>query len=202
MIDWKPFVELVSASQNIVVAAHVRPDGDCLGSALALARALRKLGKTVLVVNAQTPPPNLAFLDPDGDVVEYATLSEERRAFVLNADLRMSVDTSAWAQLGPAGEIFKLPGARKAVIDHHAIADDVGAERFVDPRADSAGSLVFDAIQALGVELTPDVAFPLFVAISTDTGWFRFGSTSAETYRRAAALVEAGVRPDAIYKII
>jgi phosphoesterase RecJ-like protein len=85
------------------------------------------------------------------------------------------------------------------LIDHHISEDDFGAECFKDQAAEATGRLVMDAADALGVALTPGMARPLFAAIATDTGWFRFASASAGTYRAAARLIEAGAVPAAIY---
>ena len=88
----------------------------------------------------------------------------------------------------------------KLVIDHHVSEDDLGAELFKDGEAEATGRLVLEAGEALGVRLTPEIAQPLFAAIATDTGWFRFASTGAETFRAAARLLEAGAQPDRLFK--
>jgi phosphoesterase RecJ-like protein len=86
------------------------------------------------------------------------------------------------------------------VIDHHVSQDDLGAELFKDTTAEATGRLIVDAARALKVTLTPEIATPLFTAVATDTGWFRFGSASGDTYRCGGALVDAGAKPSAIYK--
>ena len=86
------------------------------------------------------------------------------------------------------------------VIDHHVSEDDLGAELFKDGEAEATGRLVLEAGEALGVRFTPEIAQPLFAAIATDTGWFRFASTGAETFRAAARLLEAGAQPDRLFK--
>ena len=88
----------------------------------------------------------------------------------------------------------------KIVLDHHVSSDDLGAIEFKDARAEATGRLVVEAAEALGVALTPEIAEPLFVALATDTGWFRFASTSASTYRMAAQLTDAGAVPHQLYK--
>ncbi len=85
------------------------------------------------------------------------------------------------------------------VLDHHVSGDDLGAELFKDAEAEATGRLVIEAADQLGVRLTPEIARPAFVALATDTGWFRFASTTAETLRLAARLVEAGATPDQLY---
>src|SRR5690606_38183821 len=84
--------------------------------------------------------------------------------------------------------------------DHHVSQDDLGAELFKDTQAEATGRLVVDAASALGVALTPDIAGPLFAALATDTGWFRFPSTTPTTYRTAAALTESGAVPSTLYR--
>ncbi|MDD3589533.1 MAG: DHH family phosphoesterase [Thermoguttaceae bacterium] len=202
-IDWSDFCRTVNNAQNFIIMGHVRPDGDTIGSLVAMKRALAALGKETLLLNGHAVPPALAFVDPNNEVRKIAEMTEEERAFAANADVVMAVDVSSWAQLGPeAGEFFKpgTPGV-KVVIDHHAVGDSIGDVRCVDSNSDSAGSLVFEAIQALGAPFSKEIAEPLFVAISSDTGWFRFQSTTSGTLRRAAELVDAGVQVDEMYRL-
>ena len=98
----------------------------------------------------------------------------------------MVLDTTAWVQLGAMAEVIRKSRAVKLVLDHHVSEDDLGAELFKDPEAEATGVLVLAAADALGVRLTPDIAQPLLAAIATDTGWFRFNSTRAGTFRGGA----------------
>ncbi|MDO5580562.1 MAG: DHH family phosphoesterase [Planctomycetia bacterium] len=201
-IDWKKLAEYVKQANSILLISHIRPDGDAIGSQIALGRALSDLGKKVHLVNADPVPRNLRFLDPDGMIVPLAELSPEQKADLNQIDLILVLDTSSWAQLGAMGDWIKTASVRKTVLDHHVKGDDIGAEKFIGSDAEAAGSLVFHLIEELGLPMKFEYAWPLFTAISTDTGWFRFSSVSADTYRMAAALIDAGVRPDEQYKII
>ena len=96
-------------------------------------------------------------------------------------DAFMVLDTSAWAQLGPMGDVLRASKAVKLTLDHHVGEDDLGTLWFKDTSAEAAGRLVIEAAEHLGVKLTPEIARPLFAAISTDTGWFRFNSTTGDT---------------------
>jgi phosphoesterase RecJ-like protein len=196
MIDWRPFVKLVSESHSFILTSHMRPDCDAIGSELGLAAALRSLGKSVRIVNGDAVPPHIAFIDPSGEV---NMLGREVMANDLRCDVLVVLDTSAWQQLGPMADVVRHSQACKIVIDHHLSQDDLGAEMFKDGNSESTGSLVLQAIDALGVELTPEMAMPLFAAIATDTGWFRFASVSAETLSAAARLTAAGAKPHAIF---
>ena len=199
-VDWSRFAELVSASQCFLLTAHVRPDGDCIGCELAMAAILRRLGKEVRILNVDRVPPDLQFLEGTDDI-EYLDTFEDQ-AWLDSVDVIMVLDTISWAQLGRMKPILESHTARKGVIiavDHHAIGDDIGAIVFSDTQAEAAGRLVFEAAQQLGVELTPAMATALYVAIATDTGWFRFSSVTAGTFAVAAELVNAGAIPHVIY---
>jgi phosphoesterase RecJ-like protein len=96
--------------------------------------------------------------------------------------------------------VLRSTKAKKLVLDHHVSEDDLGAEPFKNTQAEATGRLVLEAAGHLGVKVTPEIAAPLFAAIATDTGWYRFGSTTGETYRFAGQLVDAGARPTEIYR--
>ncbi len=198
MIDWPCFVEVVCSHQRFALVAHVRPDCGALGSELGMAGVLERLGKDVLIVNAFAAPPNLRFLDPQGKLKQLgvdvsAGQLEDREVFIV-------LDTTAWVQLGAMADVLRKTKALKLVLDHHVSEDDLGAHLFKDYEAEATGRLVVDAADALGVALTAEIAQPLFAALATDTGWFRFASTGAGTFRTAARLMDAGAQPDRLFK--
>jgi phosphoesterase RecJ-like protein len=195
-IDWRPFTKLVSGAQSFVLTSHMRPDCDAIGSEIALATALRSRGKLVRIVNGDAVPPHIAFIDPGHDV---EVLGRDVSQAELACDVLVVLDTSAWAQLGPMADVVRRSTAQKVVIDHHLSEDDLGAMVFKDASAESTGRLVMEAIDALGIELTTDVAVPLFTAIATDTGWFRFASVTSATFAAATRLVSAGAVPHLIF---
>jgi phosphoesterase RecJ-like protein len=197
-INWSHFCEIIRAHKRFLLTSHIRPDCDSLGSELGMAGVLDKLGKEVLIVNGHATPPNLAFVDPKRRIQvlgEDISLEEVNAA----ADVLMILDTSSWAQLGPMAEVVRSTSAVKLVFDHHLKGDDIGALEFKNTRAEATGRLVAEAAEQLGVPLTPAIAASLFAAMATDTGWFRFSSTTADTYFWASRLVEAGADPAAIY---
>ena len=198
MIPWSRFVEIVRRHRRFLLTTHIRPDGDALGSELAMAAILESLGKDVLICNAFPVPPNLEFLDPSRKLHQLGgDMSPDRFG---DREVLIILDTTAWAQLGTMTEVVKTTKAVKTVIDHHVSQDDLGAELFKNTDAEATGRLVVEAADQLGVALTPEIARPAYVALATDTGWFRFASTTADTLRLAARLVEAGALPDHIYK--
>jgi phosphoesterase RecJ-like protein len=196
-INWTELKSLIDRSQNIILTSHIRPDCDALGSELGMAELLRKLGKRVRVVNGQATPPNLAFIDPEQEImtIDVDVTAEE----LMDADLWMILDTSAVAQLGPMADIIARFSGTRIIFDHHLGEDDLGAIAFKDTSAEATGRLVAEAAGQFGVALTPEMATPLFAAIATDTGWFRFSSVSSLTYQMAGKLVDAGASPPEIY---
>ncbi len=196
-IPWNRFTELVRSHDRFLLTSHIRPDCDALGSELGMAGVLEALGKQVLIVNAQQTPPNLAFIDPERKLRTLDVDVEPRE--LETCEVLMVLDTSAWAQLGTMGDVIRASKAHKAILDHHVGEDDLNAELFKDPHAEATGRLVLDAARHLGVRITPQIARPLFAAIATDTGWFRFNSTTGTTYRAGAELVDAGAVPSEIY---
>jgi phosphoesterase RecJ-like protein len=196
--NWSRFAEIIQAHERFLLTSHIRPDCDALGSELGMAEVLETLGKRVTIVNGMVTPPNLAFIDPEkrikviGEDVKIEDLDD--------IEVLMVLDTSAWAQLGPMGDVIRTTKAKKIVVDHHVSEDDLGAEPFKNTTAEATGRLVVEAAEELGVPLTPTIAMPVFAAVATDTGWFRFGSAKSGTYRIGAKLIDAGANPAEIYR--
>jgi phosphoesterase RecJ-like protein len=195
-IQWEKLADRILAHERFVLVSHIRPDCDALGSELGMAGVLRALGKKVQIINGHPTPPGLAFLDPENEIL---VIGETIQADQIEADCFLILDTSAWAQIGPMGDVFREFSGTKLVIDHHVGEDELGAEFFKDTTAEATGHLVTKFAQHMNVEITPIMAAALYAAIATDTGWFRFGSTTSETYRVIAQLVDAGADPSAIY---
>jgi bifunctional oligoribonuclease and PAP phosphatase NrnA len=199
-INWPRFVEIVKAHGRFLLVSHVRPDCDALGSELGMAGVLEALGKRATICNGQATPPNLAFIDPAKKIKAIGV--DLQPADLADIEVIMVLDTSAWQQLGPMADVIRASPAKKLVLDHHQSEDDLGAELFKDVAAEATGRLVYDAAEKLGVKLSTEMARPIFAAVATDTGWFRFGSTSAGTMRCGAGLIEAGARPPEIYNAL
>lgn len=195
-IDWDALAARVRDSQSFILCSHIRPDCDALGSELGMAGVLKQLGKQVRIVNGHPTPPSLAFLDPAQiiDVIHQTVRPDE-----LSADCMIVLDTSAWAQLGPMGEVLREFKGKKLCIDHHVGQDELGTEFFKDTSAEATGHLVAKFAKHMQVDMTKPMATALYAAIATDTGWFRFSSTTSETYRVIAELVDAGVVPAEVY---
>lgn len=197
-INWEPLRQIIDENQRFVLSSHARPDADALGSELGMALLLESRGKSVRIVNPSSTPDHLRFLDPSSRTLKIGTdIPPELAA---DADVHMVLDTSSWVQLPDVANVLRSTSARKVVIDHHPSWDDIGAEVFRDTSAPATGVLICELADALGWEISPAMALPLFCAIATDTGWFRFPATTSETYRWIARLIDLGVKPHQVYQ--
>lgn len=196
-IDWEPLKQIIAENESFLLTSHCRADCDAIGSELAMAEILQALGKRVRIVNGDEVPRHIAFFDPEGRV---ETLGQGvTPAELMELDVLIVLDTSAWGQLGPMAEVVRqFPGVR-VLVDHHVSEDDMRAVVFKDATAEATGRLVLELAEALQVELTPKLAEIIFTAIATDTGWFRFSSVTAGTFRALAKLVDAGASPPAVF---
>ena len=196
-IDWNVFKEFVKAPQRFIISTHMRPDGDALGSALGLSHALRLIGKQTQVVIASPLPPRYYEIIPRAEILEYDAQNEQA---IGSVDAIIVVDTGTWNQLGKCGDWIRRQNVPKLVIDHHRTQDDLKAVQLVDIEAEACGRLIFQAVQALGVSCTKEIASFLFLALSTDTGWFHHRNVSADTFTLAADLTKAGAEPTTLYQ--
>lgn len=169
--------------KTFCVVGHIRPDGDCIGSQLGLALALRNEGKKVEVWNEDTVPDKLRFLDPD-------KLVRKPRADA-TFDCVIATDCASFPRLGLVGPMI---GKRKLLIniDHHESNTRYGDINWISPKEPSSGELIFRLLKEAGWTITPQIADCLFTAVSTDTGSFQYPTTRPATYHTAAELVKRG----------
>ncbi|NLM07096.1 MAG: bifunctional oligoribonuclease/PAP phosphatase NrnA [Tissierellia bacterium] len=166
-------------ARDISLVSHINPDGDNIGSILGLGAALRKMGKDVHILKVDDIPKNLLFLPR----VEEIKPMEKR------PDLLFVLDSSDEGRLGDGSkEILKANYIIN--IDHHKSNTLFGDINLVDASMSSTGEMVYDLIDFLGVELDNEIATPIYTAINSDTGSFRYESTSPDTLRKAANLLE------------
>jgi len=176
----------IRAASRIAVTAHVRPDGDAVGSLLGLVLSLRSMGKQVTAILEDGVPSNLTFL-PGTDTVIRPDGS------VLEIDLAIALDTATHERIGE-GVVKAFSASPKLVnIDHHGTNPGYGDLAHIDTTSPAAGQIVYDLLVAGGFPIDDAVRQNLFVAISTDTGSFQFSSTNARTHRIAAEMLEAGL---------
>ena len=177
---------LLRQKDKILILTHRRPDGDTIGCAVGLCLALRQLGKT-------------AFLLKNPDITQtnavYAAPCWAGASF--QPEFVVSVDVAARSLFFPAAEAYI--GQIGLAVDHHPSFEGFGACQCVDTSRAACGEIIYDICLALG-EITPQVALPLYVAVSTDTGGFVYANTTSNTHRVAAALMETGIDAAALNK--
>ena len=180
-------VETIRASQSFLLASHVRPDGDALGSALAFYHALRALNKDVTVYSQDKVPEIYSFLPGSDRIVNNLENIDRFETAVL-------LDCSELSRVGDEAERI---GAIESLIaiDHHLSNDGSIPLSLVDDSASSTGEILVKLIDRLGIPLTKEMAVNIYTAVITDTGSFRYSNTTQGTFLLASRLVEAGVDP-------
>jgi phosphoesterase RecJ-like protein len=185
MTNWNEAAEAVRAAQRILVASHISPDGDAIGSLLAVVNALRLMGKTVDAVMDDGVPDYLTFVPGAETVLRVVPEAAEY-------DLFISVDSSDEERTGAAG-IYGRAHSRTVInLDHHATNTFFGDIHLVVEAAVSATEVVFDWFMNTGVEITREVAVPLLTGLVTDTIGFRTQGVTARTLEIAQALMQRG----------
>ncbi|MFA6146940.1 MAG: DHH family phosphoesterase [bacterium] len=184
--DLSAICRVLREKDRFLVACHENPEGDAIGSELALALALRRMGKAATVLNADPVPANLLFL-PGADTVVF---EEDGSKY----DVAIVVDCGSPERTGRVGgELRKCP--LLVNIDHHRTNGDLGELSLVDPDAAATGLLIHRVLSAMGFEIGLDVATNIYVAVLTDTGSFHYGSSSPEAFEVAGEMVRRGVDP-------
>jgi phosphoesterase RecJ-like protein len=188
-------VAALRAAPRIVVATHENPDGDAIGSLVAAAAGLRQLGKAVrtYLEPASSIPSELRLLDVAG--LERHLDESELGSWTL-----LALDCATVRRLGRGHRGVVETAATVIDIDHHYDNTRFGAINLIDGSASSTAEILLDVLEALGVELTPDIAQSLYVALVTDTGRFQQRTTGANALRMAARLVDAGVDIQRVYQ--
>ena len=179
----KGIAQWLSAHDDIAILTHYSPDGDALGSTLAMLCALRAKGKRACAVCQDEVPPRYHILPHWEEIVRPDALPFTPRAI-------LAVDCGDEGRMGAAQALLK--GRDMAVVDHHAINRGYVQVCFLDGDAAAAGELIEMVIGEMGVSLTREMAECLYTAIATDTGNFSFSNVSAGTFRAAARMKDAG----------
>ena len=177
--------------QRFVITSHARPDGDAIGSQLAMAFALRRLGKDVHIVGADPAPPQFQSFPGVRDI-------EVSPAVHGQFDAAIVMECGDLTRTGVEGldKYFVIN------IDHHPGNKSYGAINWFDPGAAACSEMVCDVIDALGVSLTPEIATHIYLAILTDTGGFHFSHITPRTFEICRRCTEAGAKPEAIARAV
>ena len=194
-------LQFLQQHQQFVLTTHVNPDGDAVGSEIALGLWLQAQGKTVHIINHSVTPSVYRFLDPEGTIrvfdpaVDAATLED--------ADAIVLLDTNHVSRVMSMEPFVRKSPARKICIDHHLDPEPFANLSLINPDATSTGEILYHFFQAAGAgSVSPLIAQSLYVAILTDTGSFRYPRVGAETHRMIAHLIESGADPVNLYNLV
>lgn len=185
-------INLIKQNNSFLLVGHINPEGDSLGSSLALALGLKKLGKKDVCVVSKDPVPEVLRFLPSSKTVKQKPARKKYDVVIL-------LDCNEMSRTG-----FKGFNARHtAIIDHHVLPADTAKSEFydslaashIDTHAAAAGLLVYKVLTALKVPMDKDIATNLYTSILTDTGGFRYSNASSESLKVASRLVEAGAKP-------
>lgn len=186
-MTYDTLLSLVQAHQHIGIISHFRPDGDAIGSTLALGLALEGMGKHVTMWNEDEVPARYAFLE---GAEKIQALPE---AVPAELELLICVDTGDWKRLGDRATVLFDGFPHIINIDHHGTNSCYGHENLVEGGAAACGYVLFKMLKHRGCEITSAIANALYTAISTDTGSFQYSSTTPEVMQAAGELLAAGV---------
>ena len=180
--------EIISAiklSQKIIISSHINPDGDCIGSSLALYIALKRMGKDVYIILDDSIPEQYKFLPCCQDILHPEFLKNQ------DSDLFIVVDINETERLGTSKNLL-FKSEKTLCIDHHPSDNFFCDYNYVDPKASAASELIYDVLKALTVYIDTDIANCLLTAIITDTGGFKYDNVTPYTFSVASRLLAKG----------
>ena len=196
---------LINKKSKIVLTSHTNPDGDAIGSLLAMYHYLNKLGHSVVMVVPNSFPSYYSWLPFSDNILIYDKAPKLVQKYMKDADIIFSLDYSALSRLGALTDIISATEAIRVLIDHHI---DPEIENFdfcySTTNISSTGELVYNFISLMGNEdlIDKNISEAIYTGIVTDTGSFSYSCNNAETYQVTAKLIEKGVDAQKIHKLI
>ena len=192
--------KIIADNETFLLTTHHNPDGDALGSEIAMAEYLKSLGKNVHIINNSETPDNYKFLDADNEIFVYD--KQQHYQLVSSVDVYIILDISDWARLREIGEIITNSSAPKICIDHHHINYKFADVDIIYEQASSTGELIFEFLNEVNFPIDINTATALYTCILTDTGSFRFSNTTSFTHEVASKMLKAGIKTKEIYSLI
>ncbi|MBN2355388.1 bifunctional oligoribonuclease/PAP phosphatase NrnA [candidate division KSB1 bacterium] len=193
MHTWHDLTAFLRPKQRLLITTHINPDGDAIGSQMALAHFLRQQGKEILLFNVDPTPRYFQFMDPTQEIMIFSDDTHHRQ-LVNQADGAIVVDVSDWSRLAHFGTVLKQTEVPVACIDHHIQTEKIGQIQIIDHNASSTGELVYDFLNSSNCKWTQEIIDALYTCIMTDTGSFRYQNTTAHAHQLASDLLQKGAR--------
>jgi phosphoesterase RecJ-like protein len=196
--------KLLNSSKKIVVVGHKNPDGDAIGSCLALANYLKQKGHQLTVVMPNGFPKFLKWLPESDTILTYTKNTKDVREAINNAEIICTLDFNLLSRTGDLQELLEDASADFVMVDHHLKPDNYAKICYSDVTMCSTSQMVFHLIEALqGFDkINAAIATQLYTGIMTDTGSFKFSSTTATTHRVIAKLIESGANNSNIHRSV
>ena len=193
---------LIQSAQHVALLTHQSPDGDAMGSSLAMYHYIRSLGKDAQVIVPNAFPDFLAWL-PGAEIVWlYDSQSTFADSYLEKADLVICTDFNAPSRIGALGDKMLTLACPKLMIDHHLHPSDFADFIVSEPEASSTCELVYEVLSTLGAQLSTQIATCLYTGLMTDTGNFSYNSNRPQIYNIISQLVAAGANKDEIYNAV
>ena len=186
---------LLNKPKKIVIIPHRNPDGDAIGSTLALMHYLKQYNHEATVIAPNDYPDFLKWMPGEYSVLKFDTQNEVSSKLIAEADIMFTLDFNALHRTGnDMAEVLEKSRSLKIMIDHHLAPDDYAKYMYSDPKMSSTGEMVYNFIEMLDDtdKITADIATCIYVGIMTDTGSFRFRSTTNRTHQVISSLIEKG----------
>ncbi len=202
----RDIVSLINNNQEFILTSHVNPDGDSIGSEIALYLYLKSLGKNARVLNYSPTPDNYTFLDKDKVIEQFD--EGAHKGLIETADVIFILDTNEYQRVRTLAPYIKASKAKKVLIDHHLGFTPEDFDMYiVDTDSPATGEILYTFFKDIenspgysgGSIITKDIAAALYTAIMTDTGSFKFNRTDEETHRIIAELLTYGLVPYDLY---
>ena len=185
----KEIAEVLKGGNFITLYPHENMDGDALGSTVALAKALRILGKEAWIYYVNEIPDNLVFLDKG-----YILRDEDKAS---KADIAMLIDCGDPSRVGKRKDVF-LMAPTSICIDHHATSEATAMYNYIDPEEAATGQLIFQLVKDLGITGDKEIGEAVYTSIITDTGKFQYSNTQRKTHEIVAELYDWGINPNQV----
>ena len=195
---FEDLIKLIREKQKFVIATHVNPDGDGLGSEIAFFHLLKNLGKDVSLINHDPPPATYSFLNSENVFCVYDKAAHHN--IFKSADIFLAIDLSGPNRLGAVEEELKNSQVYSICFDHHPPVNKFADLHVVNEKASSIGEMTYNLAKEMELDITKDMAKGIYVSILTDTGSFKYSNTSSKTHEIAAELLKLGIEPYSIYK--
>lgn len=197
-------MQQLEQAKRIVITTHKSPDGDAIGSSLALYHLLKKMGKEVAIIVPDAFPHFLGWMPGSDSILQYDIQQNQAHEWLQKSEVIFCLDYNALSRIGDLSKPVEEASAYKIVIDHHQDPKDFANHYRVDSDCSSTCQLIYEFMDDLNKldELDANIASCIYCGIMTDTGSFRFPSTTAKTHRIIAHLMEAGANGSKIHEHI